>query len=86
MSDATAPELKLPAAPLPRWPAWLRARPELALTPLVLVLVLAVWQAVVSLGLVSQYVLPAPSNIGLALAQGISSGAGWVGWVEGGPT
>ena len=74
MSDATAPELKLPAAPLPRWPAWLRARPELALTPLVLVLVLAVWQAVVSLGLVSQYVLPAPSNIGLALAQGISSG------------
>ncbi len=74
MSEATAPELNLPATPMPRLPSWLRARPELALTPLVFVVVLGLWQAVVSLGLVSQYVLPAPSNIGLALFEGLTSG------------
>ncbi len=74
MSDAAAPELPLAPPRLPALPAWLRARPELALTPLVCLVVLACWQAVVRLGLVSQYVLPAPSDILLALAAGIGSG------------
>ncbi|WP_149538876.1 ABC transporter permease [Siccirubricoccus phaeus] len=70
-------ETTLPAeaAPrLPALPAWLRARPEYLLSPLALLAVLLLWQGVVRSGLVSVYVLPAPSDILAALAEGLQSG------------
>jgi NitT/TauT family transport system permease protein len=67
----TAPKLALAA---PRLPAWLRARPELLLTPFLLVGLLGIWQGAVGLGLVSRFVLPAPSDIALALGAGLVDG------------
>jgi NitT/TauT family transport system permease protein len=61
--------------PAPRLiPAWLRERPELALTPLVFLLIVTLWQGVAWLELVSRFILPAPSHIAQSLVQGIASG------------
>lgn len=54
--------------------AWLRERPELALTPLVFLGIVTLWQAVAWLELVSRFILPAPSSIAAALAAGLASG------------
>jgi NitT/TauT family transport system permease protein len=62
------------ALPRPRWPAWLRRRPEILLSPLALLAVLSLWQAAVRFGLVSRFVLPAPTDIIAALGEGLGSG------------
>ena len=72
MSEATAtPPLALRP---PALPAWLRARPELLLAPLTLLVLLGIWQIISVQGLVSKHVLPAPSDILVALAAGIADG------------
>lgn len=70
-AEAALPS-RLPS--LPALPAWLRARPELALTPLACLILLGLWQGSARLELVSRFVLPAPSDILVALAAGIGSG------------
>ncbi len=74
MLTPTHPAIPL-RTPAPRLiPAWLRERPELALTPLLFLLIVTLWQGVAWLELVSRFILPAPSHIAQALVQGIASG------------
>jgi NitT/TauT family transport system permease protein len=58
----------------PRLPGWVRRRPEWVLSPMLLGIILALWQAASRLDLVSRYVLPVPTDIALALAAGIADG------------
>ncbi|RVT91752.1 ABC transporter permease [Rhodovarius crocodyli] len=73
MTDA-ALRIAIPE-PRPRGaPLWLRRRPELVLTPLVFLVLVALWQAVAWSGVVSAFVLPAPSAIAASLVAGLRSG------------
>jgi NitT/TauT family transport system permease protein len=54
--------------------ARLRRRPEFLLIPVTFVLIIGTWEALVVLLEVSEFVLPAPSAIGIALYQGFASG------------
>jgi NitT/TauT family transport system permease protein len=74
LSLTSAPVLPAAAIARPAIPGWLRARPELLLTPLLLALILGAWEAVVGTGLVSRHLLPPPSAIVVALVDGLASG------------
>ncbi len=57
-----------------RWQVALRARPELVLAPLLLVVVVATWEYGVIFFHTPSYVLPPPSAIAFALWQGLDAG------------
>ena len=73
MTDA-ALQIAIPEARPRGVPLWLRNRPELVLTPLVFLVLVALWQAVAWSGMVSAFVLPAPSAIAASLAEGFGNG------------
>ncbi|MEK6712145.1 MAG: ABC transporter permease [Nitrospinota bacterium] len=58
-----------------------RLRPEIALIPLVFVLVVGGWEGIVRGWGVSQLILPAPSSIVFALYQGFANGLLWYGFL-----
>lgn len=61
---------------------WLRERPEIVFVPLIFVLVMGAWEAVIHGFKVPLYVVPPPSAIWRSLVNGLSSGLylsnGWV--------
>ncbi len=54
--------------------AFIRQRPHLPLVPLVLVVVVVAWEGIVRAWRIPEFLVPAPSAIGRALAAGLSSG------------
>ncbi len=54
--------------------AFIRQRPHLPLVPLVLVVVVLAWEGVVRAWRIPEFLVPAPSAIGRALAAGLTSG------------
>jgi NitT/TauT family transport system permease protein len=73
-APTSLPSLRPRLSAPPALPAWLRERPELALTPLAFLGIVSLWQAVAELELLSRFVLPAPSEIAASLAAGMASG------------
>ena len=71
--DPTVPSPSAPARPS-RWKILLRTRPELVLAPVLLVIIVLVWEYGVVLFDVPNYVLPAPSAIVIALWRGLDAG------------
>jgi len=54
--------------------AFIRQRPHLPLVPLVLVVVVLAWEGIVRAWRIPEFLVPAPSAIGRALAAGLTSG------------
>ena len=54
--------------------AFIRQRPHLPLVPLVLVVFVLVWEGIVQAWRIPEFLVPAPSAIGRALAAGLTSG------------
>lgn len=61
------------STPVPYWRALLRARPELVLSPLLLVVVLGGWELVVRVFDVPSYILPSFSSVAVGLWRGLDS-------------
>jgi NitT/TauT family transport system permease protein len=70
--DEVVPQEQSP--PLSRLAVLLRTRPEIVLSPLLLVVILVVWEFGVVWLDVPTYILPPPSNIAVAVWRGIDAG------------
>ncbi|PYM18776.1 MAG: ABC transporter permease [Candidatus Rokuibacteriota bacterium] len=75
LEDADAPVERLsPLQEFCRAPgAFIRERPHVPLVPLILVVVVGAWEVIVRAGHLPDFLLPAPSAVGRALASGLSS-------------
>lgn len=70
IEDAPAAAPDVPA----RWRTLMRTRPELILAPLLLVLIIGIWEFSVPYFQVPNYILPTPSDIAMALWRGLDAG------------
>ena len=72
----------------PRWRLLLASRPEILLSPLLLVVVLGLWEGVVRFFGIPPYMLPRVSNIAFGLYQGFATSLGSSGgyWLNGSVT
>lgn len=89
MAEITAPKTEAEiAAPARGWRARLAQRPELVLSPILLVVMLAVWEGGVRFFQIPSYMLPRVSNVLFGLYQGFAisplSRGGY--WLNGGVT
>src|SRR5664280_1445186 len=68
------PPVEVAAKPPSDFRILIRTRPELILAPVLLVVILVVWEWGVPYFEVPNYVLPTPSEIGMALWRGLDTG------------